>query len=417
MTRREVLMTVGLQPSAPPSPPIERQVFIASPGKGTAIMAFAYYTQRTGGAMMSLEQRWSRSDTVDVAFLRYSKDFGKTWSNPEKMSTGEKRPEGMWRKHPRVGWVDPATGRFIRFWLEGVLPNDDPLEGMRQWRIYYSVSEDGLQPARDPEMIVHQGREFGPSNPLPGVWTGRNSAMLGDQTCQPVAGENGAILLPVQIAPLGSDGKLMNPGGGYTWHNSAVLHGNWKGPRLEWRMSEVVRSDPARSTRGFIEPTLAHLGGKRWILILRGSNDVRPQLPSHRWISHSIDGGWKWTDPAPWAYNTGEVFFSPSSCSQLLAHSSGRLFWLGNITPENPKGNRPRYPFVIGEINRDTGRLAKSSVRIVDTLRAGEDPILSLSNFYAREDRQTRDICVHMTRLFAKPDGWEGDAMLYRIPV
>jgi hypothetical protein len=93
------------------------------------------------------------------------------------------------------------------------------------------------------------------------------------------------------------------------------------------------------------------------------------------------------------------------------------LFWLGNLTPENPKGNRPRYPFVIGEVNRRSGLLIRSSVRTVDTLQPGEDPVLSLSNFYAREDRLTREIAVHMTRLFAFPNNWVGDAHLYRVRI
>jgi hypothetical protein len=392
-------------------PGVRREVFLAAPGNGVAVMAYAFYTARTGGAMLSLEQRWSRSDTVDVAFVRRSADFGRTWSASEPMPTGEKRAGGMWRKHPRTGFVDPKSGRFMQFWLEGELPTDDPLEGMRQWRIHYSVD---TAPAR---IIIHRGGEFTPEHPLPGVWHGRNSAMLGDQTCQPVSAPDGTILLPVQIAPLGPDGKLANPGGGYTWHDSAVLHGRWRGARLEWKMSALVQGDPARSTRGFIEPAIARLDGSRWIMILRGSNDVRPQLPSYRWVSHSTDGGWTWSDPAPWTYSTGQPFFSPSSCSQLLSHSNGRLYWLGNIVPENPKGNRPRYPFVIGEVDRASGRLLEASLRTVDSLQPGEDPILTLSNFYAREDRETREICVHMTRLFARPNGWEGDAMLYRIGV
>jgi hypothetical protein len=85
---------------------------------------------------------------------------------------------------------------------------------------------------------------------------------------------------------------------------------------------------------------------------------------------------------------------------------------VGNITPENPRGTRPRYPVVIGEVDRRTGLLKHASVRRVDTLQEGEDPVLPLSNFYAREDRRTRDIAVHMTRLFAKPGGWAGDAYL-----
>jgi hypothetical protein len=182
-------------------------------------------------------------------------------------------------------------------------------------------------------------------------------------------------------------------------------------------MSDLIRGDPERSTRGMVEPTIAELDGGRLILVMRGSNDRRPEQPSYRWVSHSTDGGWKWTKPEPWTYDHGEPFFSPSACSQLLRHSSGRLYWLGNINPANPKGNRPRYPFQIGEVDRTSGRLLRASVRLVDDLQPGEDPLLTLSNFYAREDRRTREICLHMTRLFALPGGWEGDAMLYRIPV
>ena len=64
-----------------------------------------------------------------------------------------------------------------------------------------------------------------------------------------------------------------------------------------------------------------------------------------------------------------------------------------------------------------SGLLRQESIRTIDTLQAGEDPILSLSNFFAREDRPTREIAVHMTRLFARADEWAGDAYLYRISV
>lgn len=390
---------------------VRREVFLRSPGKGIAVMAFAYYTRTRGGDMMSIEQRWSRSDTVDAAYYRYSTDYGRSWGAPVEVATGEKRPGGMWRKHPRGGWVDPATGRFIEFWVEGTLPTDDPLEGLRQWNIFYTVSRG------EPRQVVHKGAEFDERHPLPGVWTGKNCAMLGDNTCRPLARPGGEILLPVEVSPLGPDGALYNPGGGYTYHDAAVLHGRWKGDRLAWEMGELIRGDPERSTRGMVEPTIAELDGGRLLLVMRGSNDRRPERPSYRWVSYSTDGGWKWTRPEPWTYDRGEPFFSPSACSQLLRHSSGRLYWLGNINQTNPKGNRPRYPFQIGEVDRAGGRLVRASVRLVDDLQPGEDPLLTLSNFYAREDRRTREICVHMTRLFALPGGWEGDAMLYRIPV
>ena len=242
--------------------------------------------------------------------------------------------------------------------------------------------------------------------------------MLGDRTCAPVASrDGGGILLPVQITPLGADGKLYNPRSAYTYTDAAVLHGRWQGSSLLWEMSEPIKGDPSRSTRGMDEPTIEFLDDGRLLMVLRGSNDRQPELASYRWFALSSDGGRRWDAPRPWTYDDGQPFFSPSSCSQLVRHSSGRLFWFGNITPENPRGNRPRYPFVVGEVDRRTGLLKRATVRTIDALQPGEDPILSLSNFYAREDRRSKELAVHMTRLFARPDQWSGDAYLYRVGV
>lgn len=93
------------------------------------------------------------------------------------------------------------------------------------------------------------------------------------------------------------------------------------------------------------------------------------------------------------------------------------MFWLGNIAEQNPKGNRPRFPFQIAEVDRDSGLLLRDSIRIVDDRSQEEPDLLTLSNFYAREDRQTKNIALHMTRLFPLEKGWKGDAYLYQIPV
>ena len=271
--------------------------------------------------------------------------------------------------------------------------------------------------ARYRGQVIHEGGEFSPKHPLPGVWTGKNCVMLGDMTCIPVAAGDGRILLPVQITPLGPDGRPYNPGAGYTYTDAAVLEGRWHGDDLRWQMSQLIQGDPERSTRGMVEPTIEFLEDGGLLMVLRGSNDRKPELPSYRWVSFSSDDGRGWSTPKPWTYDTGEAFYSPSACSQLVRHSSGRLFWVGNITPENPRGNRPRYPMMIGEVDRRSGLLKRASVRTIDNLQEGEDPVLSLSNFYAREDRRTRDIAVHMTRLFARAGGWAGDAFLYGVPV
>jgi hypothetical protein len=196
-----------------------------------------------------------------------------------------------------------------------------------------------------------------------------------------------------------------------------VLHARWKGKHLEWKMGDTIKADPDRSTRGMDEATIGTLADGRVILVMRGSNDKKPNLPGYRWVSYSSDGGWSWAKPTPWTYTDGDSFHSPASCSQLLRHSNGKLYWLGNISPINPHGNRPRYPFIIGEVDQDSGLLIRESIIKVDDREAGESEILMLSSPYAREDRETKQIALHMTRVFAFPDGWLGDAFLYRIDV
>ncbi|MCW5980930.1 MAG: exo-alpha-sialidase [Bryobacteraceae bacterium] len=144
---------------------VRREAFLASPAKGVAVMAYAFYTRPTGVEMVSLEQRWTRSDTVDVAYVRRSRNNGRSWSAPVEMRTGERRPDGMWRLHPRGGFVDPASGLYIDFRTEGVLPSDDPLEGLRNWGVTYRISRDGGVTFSDPRPVTHAGAEFTPAHP------------------------------------------------------------------------------------------------------------------------------------------------------------------------------------------------------------------------------------------------------------
>src|SRR5689334_16955441 len=392
MTRRTFL--AGSAAALHAGERVRREVFLRSPGPGIAVMCDAYYTKASGGDMMSIEHRYSRSDTIDVSYYRYSKDNGRTWTPPVERRTGEKRAGGMLRKHPRACFVDKGTGRFVEFWVEGILPHDDPLEGMQQWNVFYRV--DG----GEPRQVIHQGAEFGPTHPLPDVWTGKNCVMLGDVASVPITAKDGTILVPAITTPLGPDGKLYNPTGGYTYTDGLVLRGRWSGKRLVWRAGERILGDPARVTRGMDEPTIETLPDGRLILVLRGSNDKNPSLPAYRWVSYSKDGGEHWTRPEPWTYDDGEPFFSPSACSQLVRHSNGKLYWVGHITPVNPRGNRPRYPLYLAEVDQQSGRVFRKSLVKIDDRQPGEDEGLIIYSIYGREDRETHELAVHASRLF-----------------
>ena len=407
---------------------ISREVFIPSPAVGVGVVGAAYYTRAVGEELISVHAHQSRSDTWDRAIYRRSLDGGYTWSEPNEVLTGEQRSGGMWHRYPRTRYVDSMTDRYITLDVEGVLPTDDPLEGMRQWMLNYAVSQDGGRTNLVNEPLIHDGydsdgKPFDTEHPLPGVWRGRAGVMLGDLTCVPITLRGGVdagdILVPCQICPIGPDGTFLNKGGGSTFHDSALLHGRWidGGPFLSWRQSERVIGDPERSTRGFLEATIAELTPGRVLMVMRGSNDVRPDLPGYRWYAISEDCGWTFSDVLPWTDTLNVPLHSPSSCSQLLDHSGGRLFWLGNLCEGNPRGNSPRYPIVIAEVDRGTGLLKSETITVIDDRQPGESERLTLSNFYAREERASGDILLYLTRYYARLRTFEADRIVFRIAI
>jgi hypothetical protein len=317
--------------------------------------------------------------------------------------------------------------------IEGVLPNDDALEdGMKHYYLRYHVSLDGGRTNVVDEQAIDQDGRHDARHPFPGVTVGKNSMMLGDQGSMPIRTSEGNILVPTQVCPVGPDGEYYNPGGGYTYHDVVLLVGRWVNERddsdcrIRWELSDYVRGDPTRSTRGWVEPTLAEFpgvpgsqggpgAGGTILMVMRGSNDVKPDLPGYKWFSLSRDGGRTWSAVQPWTYTDGTPFYSPSSMSLLLTHSNGKVYWIGNITPANPRGNGPRHPLVIGEVDPHNYLLRRETVTLIDDRQPGESEQMMLSNFSAHEDRATGEIVLHMSRWLA-PD-WIGDAYVYRIGV
>lgn len=403
--------------------PVHKHVCYPSPGAGQMAYANTFYTQPAGLEKKRVRGIESRSDTLDCADESYSPDNGATWTTPQPRTILQRTPAGVKRTYAQPAFTDSVAGLSLEMVLEGTLPTDDPLEGMKHWYLSYRTSRDGGRTYLANEQVIQEGFDAG--HPFDGVWIGKNSAMIGDLSCRPIRTRAGEILVPVCVSPVGPDGTYYNPGGGYTYHDAATLIGAWRPDgRLAWRVSEYVKHDPGKSTRGCDEPTLAELPDGRILMVIRGSNDAKPHLPGYRWFTVSADSGRRFDPVRPWTYTDGTPFHSPASCSQLLSHSSGRLYWLGNIVPANPLSNGPRYPLVIADVDRDSGLLARDSVRVIDDREPGESERMTLSNFMAHEDRVTREIVLHMTRGFTReaPGGkgrldFTADAFEYRIEV
>jgi hypothetical protein len=328
-----------------------------------------------------------------------SPDAGRTWkpyTQTPDFTAG--LPHG-YRREPFPSVIDPKSGRIVNVYnaldTPGLDPNIiEPPIALNSYYLRYRVSADAGRTWLFDEPVIQHG--FSRDHPVDGVWLAKNGVFFGDIGSIPLFTSRNELLVPVQICPLGPDGKLANPGGGFTYQDAAILIGAWsEDSRLKWDLAERVAGDPARSTRGLFEPTLAELPDKRILMILRGSNSNKQgnRLPSYKWRSVSSDGGHTWSNPEPWTYSEGTPFFSPSSMSQLFRHSSGRIFWIGNITPENADGNLPRWPLVIGEVDPTNLGLVKHSIVELDSKKPGEARV-DLSHFRAQEDVETKQIVL-----------------------
>lgn len=397
----------------------QKAVYLPSPRKGALVYGNSFYIRVSGGEMKRTRAVSTRSDLFDSEEVGYSSDNGISWSEWQEVPSIFKEPGGTRRQWTTPAFVDPVLDKVVTIVLEGLLPGDDALDGLTNYFLRCRISADGGRSHVTDEIIFEKGRS--PDEPFDGIRIGKNSIMIGDMGSRPIRTRGGNILVPVQMTPLGPDGEYHAPAGVTSFHESAVLIGTWRADHrsLDWKLSQRIRIDPARSSRGAIEPTILEMPDGRIGMILRGSNggaaDPNHQIPSYRWQCVSDDGGQSWSETRPWTCTDGAAFFSPSSCSQLVQHSSGRIFWLGNINSTNSVNNGPRYPFVIGEVEPEHFRLIRESIFIIDDCGPGEDPSLMLSNFMAHEDRQTKEIVLHMSRFIVSE--WTGDAFQYRIGI
>lgn len=387
-----------------------------APAPGVAPLQITSYNKSTGLSLLKLSGTSTRSDTTDTSFISIAED-GKNFERIRDFVPIKTIPQGTVRDYYRISLVCPGSTvpdgkeRLVMFSTKALLPSDDPLEGMMNWTLWYQVSFDGGRTIAYEKQVIQKGEEYNAMHSLKGVNTGKNCVMLGDHTelaCitqyQSDPSENNKIILGVQISNTDENGNYYNPGSGFTYTYCALLHGKWdENSQLQWDLSEPIKLSPELSRRGLIEPAVAEMPDGRILMVMRGSNqgkgdtDVNKMIPGYRWFSVSSDGGYTWSQTEPWTYTTGENFYSPSACSQLLWHSNQKLYWIGNITEKNPVGNLPRYPLVIGEVDPESLLLKKDTVSIVATREENESEMVTYSNFYAKENRETHNIEVNLT--------------------
>ena len=86
---------------------------------------------------------------------------------------------------------------------------------------------------------------------------------------------------------------------------------------------------------------------------------------------------------------------------------------------EPPKGNSPRYPLQIVEVDELEPSFRKETVTVIDDRNPDHDSeFLQLSNFSLLEDRETNNIEIYLTRLGENGGGadiWTANAYKYTL--
>ena len=398
---------------------VSRELVYPAPHKGMSAYEQSYYTHLAGLEKMRTRLLDISDDVPGPREVAYSQDNGKTWTETIEVPQPRKVEGGTLREWPCSIFIDPVNGRQVQISLEGIFPVDTSEAGAKVYYMKYRTSEDGGRTALVEEQIIQRG--FTPQNPMPGVWIGRNGfSNAGNPSMVRLA--DGRLLLLASKMVHGPDGELYNPGGGWLWLDILILHGFWREDGgIEWQTGAVIACTPELSSWGLYEPSLTLMPDGRLLMLIRSSNggklDRESKLPAHKLISVSNDNGTTWTYPEFWTYDTGEAFYSPSSICQLLWHSNGKLYWIGNIMETKPISGGNREKLYIGEVDPKSLRLIKSSLFLIAQRGEGEPPT-QLSNFLAHEDRVTREIVLYLPWFVEQEDKrWGASMWLYRLRV
>jgi hypothetical protein len=165
--------------------------------------------------------------------------------------------------------------------------------------------------------------------------------------------------------------------------------------------------EPERSSRGLDENTLAELGDGRIAAVCRGDNSAFPEKPGYKWLSFSRDDGETWSAPLPLPATGGDPIESGANGSALFRSiKNGKLYWLGNLAlrGERPKGNWPRSPLCLVEVQEEPFALRRETIFAVDERNFNDSPRVQMSNFRYYQDRETGDVVILLSRYGEKSE-------------
>jgi len=386
---------------------VEKKLYLAHPRAGAAALVSTAYV---GPDLERMEVRGveARDDLPSEIGIRFSNDNGRTWSESVPRPDALTIRSGIEvREHEGCVFFDPVAGVLAGAWLRQIAR-----DGLWHNFTYVRLSRDHGRTWTAPVQLRYEdGKEFDPANPIDPAFLARNQAYFGSSF---IRHSNGTLLFAVAHANAPDDpDNDRRP-----WRMGSVIFiGRWDPDRKDyaWTAGGRATISPDISSRGLMEPDLAELRDGRVLIIWRGSNTSK--TPGRKWWSVSADGGKTLAEVRELTYDDGARFYSPSSYHRLIRHTvTGRLYWIGNISRVPPRGNWPRYPLIIAEVDEERLALRRSTVTIIDDRSRGEDEEVQFSNFSLIEDRETHAFELILTLYGADPSNvFNADAYRYTV--
>ena len=400
---------------------VSKEVYVAHPEPGVGAWVGVTYV---GPSLTRQETHtsMSESDTPVSPKRRVSTDNGRTWSEFEVLPEIVSHQDGAriyWGSGPT--FFDPEREITVSIWLR-----QTKVDGLYHNQCFSRFSRDLGRTWSEPRQIRYEEGEFlNLDKPTSPGFINNNQAYIGNNIIRHSNGTLIHCVVSTNVPNENPSGEQYHPWVSSDAKNigSLCIVGIWNldQNRYDWTPGKPVWVPLDVSSRGLMEPEVAELKNGRVLVIWRGSDT--PVTQGRKWYSVSDDGGKTLSDVSELRYDDGSRFYSPSSIHRMIRHRvNGKLYWIGNISREPPKGNSPRYPLVIAEVDEDTTALKRNTVTVIDDRQPGGGKALQLSNFSVLQDRETHDLEVHLTPIGANVDDfsdwpafWESDSYKYML--
>ena len=396
---------------------VQKELYRKHPKPRAAARAWRDYVG-PNRELMEVQSLEILDDVGEDITARWSLDNGRTWSEPMPLQASNNvKYEGVTVWEGGRGTVfDPASKQLVQVWLRQIKH-----AGLYHNFSYWRTSSDLGRSWSEPKLLRYEdGDEFDPRKPLKASFLSHSEGYPGNNI---LVHSSGVLIHCLAHANAAGDPKNNQR----VWRmGSRLMIGRWQPDKstYKWSTGAATEVTPAQSARGLMEPEVAELKDGRLLVVWRGSDQgwdgTQSTEPGRKWFSISTDNGRSLDRVRPWHYDDGTPFYSPSSIHRLIRHSkTGRLYWFGNLCGAPPRGNSPRYPLVIAEVDETTATLKKDTVTVIDDRDPNKHSFgYQLSNFSLFENRETHEFELFLTTYGQEQNGaaWStADCYHYRV--